>query len=141
MISGIDSFQTLYQHLAAAGETGNVDSYMAVLAASAEIHPPFSSSVRGRPALRAWLNRFFGTYRMKEMKLTLTRFETSAQLATLTYRATGRHAPVGEGEAVPFDQKYVDTWRKQADGSWKIVIHSWNSNIPGPTIWESLRQE
>lgn len=135
----IDVIESLYKHLTKAGETGHIDTYMAVLAPNGEIHPPGSPPVRGKPVVRAWLQRLFAAFCIKEMKLTMIRCESSNRLAMFIYTGTGFHVPVGGGESVPFEQKYVDNWLKQPDGSWRIVLHSWNSCRPGPSIWDTLK--
>ena len=35
-----------------------------------------------------------------------------------------------DGKAVPDTGKYLCVWKKQADGSWKAVEDTWNSDLP-----------
>ncbi len=35
-----------------------------------------------------------------------------------------------DGKAVPETGKYLEVWKKQADGSWKVVRDIWNSDLP-----------
>jgi ketosteroid isomerase-like protein len=41
-------------------------------------------------------------------------------------------APGPDGEPTTFEERDVHIWRKQADGSWKLVVDIWNSPTPQP---------
>jgi ketosteroid isomerase-like protein len=38
------------------------------------------------------------------------------------------------GQAVTDHRKYVTIWRKQADGTWKVVADIFNSDLPAPVM-------
>ena len=38
-----------------------------------------------------------------------------------------------EGNPVTTVGKWVSVWKKQADGSWKVVAHIWNPDEPSPS--------
>jgi ketosteroid isomerase-like protein len=40
--------------------------------------------------------------------------------------------PPGAAGPVGDTGKYVEIWRKQRDGSWKVVLDAWNSDLPAP---------
>jgi ketosteroid isomerase-like protein len=44
-----------------------------------------------------------------------------------TYTASF-HNP--KGETVNDRGKYLEVWRKQADGNWKCIVDTWNSDLP-----------
>lgn len=44
-----------------------------------------------------------------------------------TYTASFRNP---KGETVNDRGKYLEVWRKQADGSWKCIVDTWNSDLP-----------
>ncbi len=35
-----------------------------------------------------------------------------------------------DGKAMPDTGKYLEIWKKQADGSWKDAVDTWNSDLP-----------
>jgi ketosteroid isomerase-like protein len=45
---------------------------------------------------------------------------------TGTFAIESNHSTVDKG-------KFVDVWKKQADGSWKAVIDIFNSDLPAPS--------
>ena len=50
---------------------------------------------------------------------------------TGTYELTMNDA---SGKPVPDHGKYVEVWKKQADGKWKVVADIWNSDLPLPSL-------
>ena len=46
---------------------------------------------------------------------------------TGTYELTMNDA---SGKSVPDHGKYVEVWKKQADGKWKVAVDIWNSDLP-----------
>jgi len=55
----------------------------------------------------------------------------SGELAYLsgTYELTLNDA---SGKPVKDRGKYVEVWKKQADGTWKATVDIWNSDLPAP---------
>ncbi len=55
----------------------------------------------------------------------------SGELAYLngTYELTMNDA---SGKPANDRGKYVEVWKKQADGAWKCVADIWNSDLPAP---------
>lgn len=45
-----------------------------------------------------------------------------------SYRATAR---TGDGSTTRVDDKFVDIWRRDSDGRWRIAVDIWNAN-PAP---------
>jgi len=60
-----------------------------------------------------------------------TRVEVAAS-GDLAYSYGAYSATVKDisGKAVSDTGKYVEVWRKQADGGWKCIIDTWNSDLP-----------
>ncbi|MGH7983124.1 MAG: YybH family protein, partial [Candidatus Udaeobacter sp.] len=49
---------------------------------------------------------------------------------TGTYELTMNDA---SGKPINDRGKYVEVWKKQADGKWKVVADIWNSDLPLPS--------
>lgn len=89
--------------------------------------PPNGEAVQGRPALEVWAATFPP---ITEFSLQQTEIDGRGDLAyargvyTMTLAVPGAPAPV------PDRGKYIEIWRKQADGSWKIARDIFNSDLP-----------
>jgi ketosteroid isomerase-like protein len=101
----------------------------AFFAADAVLMPPDMPSFRSGPALEELL-----------AGITVTDFSTTSReidgRGDLAYeRAHTELSSFSAGEAeIPTTRrgKYVNIWRKQADGSWLITVNTWNFDEPLP---------
>jgi ketosteroid isomerase-like protein len=64
---------------------------------------------------------------MKNMTLEITDVESDGTYVIETGRATADIQPAGQEAAKPESYKYVVVWKKQKDGSWKIIRDIYNS--------------
>jgi len=112
-----------------AGEAG-ADGYVADMADDVVVLPPNGSRVDGRQAVRDWAMQFTAaTDWSVSWKATRVDVATSGDLAYAvgTYEFSLKDA---EGKAVMDKGKFLDAYRKQADGSWKVTVVSFNSDLP-----------
>ena len=111
------------------GEEG-ADGYASFVTEDAVWLPPNAALVEGRDAVRAWALPFTEA---EEFSVTweATGVEVSAAgdlaYSMGTYEYSLKDA---EGNPVSDKGKFVDIWKKQADGSWKAAIGIWNSDQP-----------
>ncbi len=108
----------------------DVDAYARLYYADdARVLPPNHATVTGREAIAALL-RSSGP--IQEYKLTILEIEGRNDLAYVhgAYQTTvtppDAAAPVGD------QGKYVEIWKKQRDGSWKVVLDVFNSDLAAP---------
>lgn len=113
-----------------AAATKDVDAWAGMYAQNANLYPPDDSTVSGSEAIRAYgaaftaMEGFSATFHPLalevggggDMGYTLSHF-------VITY--TGP-----DGQPVTEQGRDLHVWRKQADGTWKIVIDIWNSDQP-----------
>ncbi len=113
------------------GEEG-ADGHASFFTEDAVSLPPNAERVDGRDALRARVLTFTTA---EDFSITweATRVEVSAAgdlaYSTGTFEVSFKDA---EGNAVSDKGKFVDIWKKQADGSWKVVTGIYNSDLPLP---------
>ena len=87
----------------------------------------------GRAAILA-LQRSYGP--IQEWKPTILAIEGHNELAyvhgayQMSLTPPGAAAPVGD------KGKYVEIWKKQRDGSWKVILDVWSSDLPAPVTPE-----
>jgi uncharacterized protein (TIGR02246 family) len=92
----------------------------------ATVLPPNGPAVKGREAIVAFLETFPP---IAEFKQTRQQIDGLGNLAYEIQTYTAMFAPPGEPQ-VADTGKVVWVWRKQADGSWKILVEMWNSDLP-----------
>lgn len=94
--------------------------------ADAVVMPPNSPPVVGRPKIEAWGRAY---PRFKEFENPIAEIEGSGDFAVTrgTYKLL--LAPPDQTEQAD-SGKYIATWRKQTDGSWKLHRDIFNSDEP-----------
>jgi uncharacterized protein (TIGR02246 family) len=115
---------------ARAASAGDGNAIAALYATDATILPPMEPLRQGEAAKKYWVdftNSFSGP-----IELTTTAVEGRGDLAygvgkyrmSVTPKKAGaKPLPIEEG-------KYVEVFKKQADGSWKIIYDIWSPNAP-----------
>ena len=100
----------------------------ALYADDAIVLPPNQAMVEGRAAIQAWIESFPPTSNFQMQTLEI---EGGGNLAYVRGAFSLTMAPSG---AAPVEErgKYMEIWRQQADGSWKIAQDIWNSDLPLP---------
>lgn len=110
----------------------DVEGYLSFVDSSASIQQPNGATVTGRAAIGEMIAAFYampnltGTWRPAHAE--------AARSGDLAY-TTGSfqfHFTDPAGNAAVEKGKYLEVWRKQADGSWKMIVESFNSDEPLP---------
>lgn len=124
--------QAMRDWLAATNKPGEegADGYASFVTEDAVWLPPNAARIQGREGVRA-----FGLPFTQAEGFSVTweasRVEVSAAgdlaYSMGTYEYSLKDA---EGNTVSDEGKFVDVWKKQADGSWKVAIAIWNSDQP-----------
>jgi ketosteroid isomerase-like protein len=110
--------------------TSDLDAYVSLYyAEGARLLPANRPTVTGREAIRAFL-RSYGS--VQAARYTILAVEGRNDLAYVhgAYQLTV--TPPGAAEPVGDTGKYVEVWRKQRDGTWKVVLDISNSDLPAP---------
>lgn len=93
--------------------------------------PPNGEAIRGREAVLAF-NESFPPY--EDLQFTHVEVDGDRDMAYVygTYRMVMAAA---EGEEPVEDRgKYLEIWRRQPDGSWKVALDIFNSDLPLPEM-------
>jgi ketosteroid isomerase-like protein len=99
----------------------------AFYAADAVLMPPDMSSFGSGPALEEFLAGFTVT----DFTRTSREIEGSGDMAYELAHYEISSFSAGEAESTSRG-KYVNIWKKQADGSWLIAVNTWNFDEPLP---------
>lgn len=97
-------------------------------AEDATVLPPNHPAIQGRAAIVEFLS---SSPPMSDFKLTKVDLKGEGNLAYLygTYHMTVA-LPAG---STADNGKYVEVWKRQADGSWKVAYDVFNSDLPATT--------
>ena len=120
------------QWSAAAGAK-DVDKTVSYYAADAIVMPPNAPAATTKEAIRsAWKEMLTSPGAAISWKATKVEVAKAGDLAYVsgTYEETMTDA---SGKPVKDRGKYVEIFKKQADGTWKVVADIWNSDFPVPT--------
>jgi ketosteroid isomerase-like protein len=95
--------------------------------------PPNAASASTKEAIRSiWRDLLAGPGLVITWKATRVELSKSGEMAWVsgTYKLAMNDA---NGKPVPDHGKYVEVWKKQADGNWKVAADIWNSDLPLPS--------
>lgn len=108
------------------------DASGAYLSADAVMMPPGEPAVVGIEAIRAWAGEFLGMFESVEPSYTESEITVSGDWAVERYAGTITMTPGGGGEAMTEAMKGIHVYRREPDGSWKMVYDVWNTDTPPP---------
>lgn len=116
---------------AAALSAGDVDGMMANYTEDALQMPPNEAALTGKDAIRARHQAFADQYEFV-LENPAAEIVVKGDWAILrgTYVISG--TPKADGEPIQGNGKYMVTWRRQPDGSWRAAHEIWNSDNPPP---------
>ena len=95
----------------------------------AVVNPPNEPAVKGRAAIRAWLEKFPP---ITEFKLNNEKVEGREDLAFVLGTYTMTITPPGAPGPVKDSGKFVTVVRRQRDGRWLCAVDMFSSDLPPP---------
>ena len=113
-----------------AAEAKDLDKTVSYYADDAIVMPPNASAATTKEAIRsAWKEMLTTPGAAISWKATKVEVAQAGDLAYVsgTYEETMTDA---SGQSVKDHGKYVEIFKKQADGTWKVVADIWNSDLP-----------
>ena len=114
----------------AAAGAKDIDKTVSYYSEDAIVMPPNAPSATTRETIRsAWKEMLTSPGAAIRWKATKVEVAKSGDLAYVsgTYEETMTDA---SGKPVKDHGKYVEIFKKQADGTWKVVADIWNSDLP-----------
>jgi ketosteroid isomerase-like protein len=105
-------------------------TWSALFLDDAVVNPPNEPAVKGRAAIRAWLEKFPP---ITEFKLNNEKVEGREDVAYVLGTYTMTIVPPGAPGPVKDSGKFVTVLRRQPDGRWLAAVDMFSSDLPGPT--------
>ncbi len=109
--------------------SGDVDGTVAYYVDDASLLPPNAPIASGKQAIRAMWASLLAPGTTISWEATKVEVARSGDLATVigTYQDSVKDP---QGNPVNDRGKFVEVWKKQADGKWKVVADIFNSDLP-----------
>lgn len=108
-----------------AANTGQVERLMEVYSPEAVILPPGGPTIEGSETIRELFRQEFERF---DTKIAFTTTEIVIE-GDMAYRRGGyvwRGTPRGTGQPLETRNKFLEIWKRQPDGSWRIAVDMWN---------------
>ncbi len=116
------------QYSAACG-TGDAVALTALFTDDAVWMPPNQPAKVGKEVIEEQYRALFDQLTC-ELELNQEEIAVAGDWAFDRTTYTVTLSPKTEGEPVKDRGKYINIYRRQPDGSWKIATHIWNSDLP-----------
>lgn len=120
------------QALTASMLKGDAAAATAHYAEDAIAMQPGMPAMRGRAAIQQGFQGMMGAMTIKAATFTIDDVMVGGDMAVETGHYTMTQQPTG-GKAMDDAGKYIAVWKRQSDGSWKIVRDVNNSDAGAPT--------
>jgi uncharacterized protein (TIGR02246 family) len=89
--------------------------------------PPHEEPHRGRAAIEAWLG---GIEELRSYDLTRDALDGADGIAYIRGRYEITLRPAGAPGPISDEGDFLEVWRKDSDGSWRVAEAIWNSRLP-----------
>lgn len=127
----LESIHELVRQWDEALNTRNVDASVSLYAEDPVAMPPFTPMVSGGEAIREWFEAFHAQGAL-DVKNEVADVDMSGDWAAARGTFTLTLTPEA-GEAVQDTGNWLATFRRGADGTWKVERNIWNSDNPPPS--------
>ena len=108
---------------------GDLEALVSLYAEDAIRMQPNEPAQKGREAIRASFKSYLGNNETKDDNITAD-VKLSGDYAIVWGTYTADYTPNAGGNPVHDQGKWVCIQKRQADGSWKITMDIWNSDLP-----------
>jgi ketosteroid isomerase-like protein len=115
--------------LGACFKEGNATKLAAMYTDSAKLSPNGGDFIFGRDSIKAFWAEDFKSSKLLEMTTTVLTIDGNEEVIYETGKAVSKFLI---NDSVPYiaKVKYINVWRKQPNGSYKLDIDFWNKDAP-----------
>ena len=123
----VEAINKVRERASAALLGGDTDGYVALFTDDCVVMPPSGSRIRGRVALRSWLQGVHDKFAFAGGEIKSLETIPVGGWAWELYTAKRTFAPRAGGEAVEERYRGIHIYRRQPDGTWRIAQDIWNA--------------
>jgi uncharacterized protein (TIGR02246 family) len=124
----IVAINQLNEKIDKAWNSGDFEGYMELVDNEAVWMPPNQPQIIGKKAIGEWYGNWAGS--TFEVEISNTNIQLCGEYAFSYNTWIGKEIPKTGDEPIAFDNDNFGVFKKQSDGSWKIIHAIWNSNEP-----------
>ena len=125
----IAAIEEIWDNYVLGMKTGDLDLWMSLYTDDVVKMLPDEPAVFGKEDLRASMKPLFDNFTF-EIDIYNEEVQVAGDWAFSRGTCTVCLTPKAGGEPLYMDAKYLTIFKRQADGSWKIYIDCFNSNVP-----------
>ena len=114
---------------------GDASASVALFTDDGVLMPPNEPAVIGKEAMLSYNQAFWGQF-TEELTLSPEEVEVAGDWAFARGTAAVTYTPKAGGQPTEDTGKWLQIWRRGADGSWKLAHDIWNSDQPLPGAGE-----
>ncbi len=128
----ITAIKEMLNQYAIGCNTGNFDLWMSLWADEGTQMPPDSPVRKGKEQIRDGMKPVFDDMKLDIAIKSVDDVEVHGDLGLTRCKYTLKLTPKAGGDTISAmpDGKALTLFKKQTDGSWKIVYDCFNSNVP-----------
>ncbi len=126
----IAAIKEMLNQLAIGCNTGDFDLWISLWADDGTQMPPDAPARKGKEQIREGMKPVFDDMKLDIAIKSVDDVEVHGDLGLTRCEYAMKSTPKTGGETIYADGKALTLFRKQSDGSWKIVYDCFNSNVP-----------
>lgn len=132
MSNDAEKIRSVTESFVRAANAGDVTAWMSTLTDDVTFMPPEQESASGSDAVRTWVvENFFDPFDI-DLELSFDELQISESWAYAAGPFRETLTPKDGGEAVELVGKFIDVFRRDADGEWKFARVIFNTDHEAP---------
>jgi len=125
----VEAIQSLIDECSRTWNEGDYEGFMAIIDDEVKMLPPNAPTVSGIETARSIYRTEFDSYDLN-LTITIEEIHACGDFAFSRDNWKGSLNPKDGSKPFMFDNKVINIYKKQLDGSWKIWRAMYNSNTP-----------